>query len=58
MTKPYYAPLIAAPKAWTPGTKGEVSGKVIYMDATNEEELQKFKGKVKGQRSNRFDFFH
>ena len=49
MKAPYYSPLIAAPKAWTPGTKGAVSGKVIYIDAENDEELQAFKGKVKGQ---------
>ncbi|RMG21787.1 MAG: M20/M25/M40 family metallo-hydrolase, partial [Bacteroidetes bacterium] len=49
MTKPYYAPLIAAPKAWTPGTKGLVKGEVIFMDVEDEEDLHSYQGKVKGK---------
>ena len=29
MTAPYYQPLIASPKAWTPGTTGEITGEVF-----------------------------
>ena len=49
MTAPYYQPLIAAPKAWTPGTKGLVKGEIVYLDIDSEEDLGKYKGKVKGK---------
>jgi len=31
MTEPRYMPLIAYPDAWSPGTKGPVSGRVVYV---------------------------
>src|SRR5437763_5258460 len=31
MTEPRYMPLIAYPDAWSPGTKGLVSGRVVYV---------------------------
>ena len=49
MTAPYYAPLIASPKAWTPGTNGLVKGDLVYLDASNDEELEKYKGKLNGK---------
>ena len=48
MTKPYYMPFIAIPKAWTESTKGEVSGKVYFLDIKTEEDFAKYKGKLKG----------
>ncbi|TXE12152.1 M20/M25/M40 family metallo-hydrolase [Algoriphagus aquimarinus] len=48
MTKPYYMPFIAIPKAWTESTKGEVSGKVVFVDIKTEEDFAKYKGKLKG----------
>lgn len=36
------------PKAWSPATNGAVTGEVIYIDAQTEEELAKYKGKLKG----------
>lgn len=36
------------PKAWSPSTNGPVTSEVVYYDATNEAELEKFKGKLKG----------
>ena len=48
MTKPYYMPFIAVPKAWTTGTGGEVSGKVIFLDIASEDDFEKYKGKLKG----------
>jgi hypothetical protein len=40
--------LIGASRAWTPGTKGRFVGEVIYIQATNKEELEKkYKGKLK-----------
>lgn len=48
MTKPYYMPFIAIPKAWTESTKGEVSGKVVFLAIETEEDFAKYKGKLKG----------
>ncbi|MGB2734633.1 MAG: M20/M25/M40 family metallo-hydrolase [Saprospiraceae bacterium] len=46
---PTYYPIIGYPKAWTGSTKGKVSGQVIYIDASTEAELAKYKGKLKGK---------
>ncbi len=46
---PMYFPIIAYPKAWSPSTKGTVKGEVIYLDASTEEDLEKYKGKLKGK---------
>ncbi|MEL6867638.1 MAG: peptidase M28, partial [Bacteroidota bacterium] len=46
---PNYFPIIAYPKAWSPATNGPIKGEVIYLDAATEEELQKYKGKLKGK---------
>lgn len=48
MTKPYYMPFIAVPKAWTDGTDGEVSGKVIFAEINSEEDFEKYRGKLEG----------
>jgi carboxypeptidase Q len=41
--------LIGYPKAWTPGTNGPVTAEVVYAPITKEEDLQKFKGQLKGK---------
>lgn len=46
---PNYWPIIAYPKAWSPSTKGLVKGEVIYLDANTVEELDQYKGKLKGK---------
>src|SRR6187455_2959141 len=33
MVEPQFTPLIAYPKAWSPATKGAVSGEVVLLDA-------------------------
>ncbi len=38
----------AYPKAWSPSTNGPVTSDVVYYDAANDAELEKFKGKLKG----------
>ena len=48
MTEPSFTPLIAYPKAWSPSTPDTVCGEPVYLNATNDEELAKFKGKLKG----------
>lgn len=39
--------LAVASRAWTPGTQGKLIGDVIYVSATNQEELNQYKGKLK-----------
>jgi hypothetical protein len=46
--EPHAFPLIAYPKAWSPGTKGIITGKAVYLDAQNDADLEKFHGKLKG----------
>ncbi len=43
---PQSIPLIAYPKAWSPGAN--VTGDVVYLDVTDEASLQPYKGKLKG----------
>jgi carboxypeptidase Q len=49
MTKPYYMPFIAIPKAWTNGTNGLVKGEVIAADIKSEEDFARYEGKLKGK---------
>jgi len=46
---PVYFPVIAYPKAWSPGIKGIVQGDAIYLDVKTEADLEKYKGKLKGK---------
>lgn len=48
VSEPLAIPLIAYPKAWSPGTGKPITAPVIYMDAKDEAALQTFKGKLKG----------
>jgi hypothetical protein len=47
--EPQAIPLIAYPKAWSPGTHGELSADVVYFDAKDEADMARFKGKLKGK---------
>ena len=47
--EPQDIPLIAYPKAWSPGTTGVLTADVVYCDAQNEADLAKFKGKLDGK---------
>ena len=44
--EPLNVPLIAYPKAWSPGTNGQLNAEVVYVDATNEAGLEKYRGKL------------
>lgn len=46
--EPQTIPLAAQPNAWTPGFDVPLEAQVIYLDATNEAGLEKYKGKLKG----------
>ncbi len=39
--------LTAAARAWTPGTKGKVTGEVVFLDAKTKDDLAQYKGKLK-----------
>ena len=46
---PEYQPFRAYPKAWSPSTPGAITGDVVYVDATDEAGLEKYKGQLKGK---------
>lgn len=46
---PHPFPLIAYPKAWTPGTNGPVTAEATLAPITKEEDFAKFKGQLKGK---------
>jgi hypothetical protein len=49
VTDPTAFPLIAYPKAWSPSLAAPVTAEVVYIDAKNEAELEKFKGQLNGK---------
>lgn len=46
---PRHFPLIAYPKAWTPGTNGPVTAEALYAKIEDEEDFRTFHGKLKGK---------
>jgi carboxypeptidase Q len=46
--EPQCIPLIGFPKAWSPGTDGTLTAKVVYFDAKTEADFAAYKGKLKG----------
>jgi carboxypeptidase Q len=42
-------PLIAYPKAWTPGTNGDVTADVVTAVINNEQDFDKFRGQLRGK---------
>ena len=49
MTKPYYQHLIALPRAWTRGTNGKVTTNPVLVDIRDEEDLERYRGKLRGK---------
>ena len=47
--EPQAIPVIAFPKAWSPSTKGVVTGEVVLLDAKTDEDLAKYRGQLKGK---------
>jgi len=47
--EPVSTPLIAYPKAWSPGIKGTVQAEVVFLDVKKESDLDKYKGQLKGK---------
>ena len=46
---PRHFPLIAYPKAWTPGTNGPVTADAIYAKIEKEEDFAFYRGKLRGK---------
>src|SRR5919112_353052 len=49
VVEPQAFPLNAYPKAWSPATAGPLTAEVVYVDAKDEQGLQKFKGRLRGK---------
>ena len=49
VVEPLAIPLIAFPKAWSPGFATPITADVVYFDARSEADLEKFKGKLNGK---------
>jgi len=51
MVSPYYAPIIAVPRAWTGSTPGKkmVTGEIVLIKAKDTIELMQYAGKLKGK---------
>ncbi len=42
-------PIMAFPKAWSPGTDGHISGEVVVVTAETEDELEAYRGQLAGK---------
>jgi Zn-dependent M28 family amino/carboxypeptidase len=48
IVSPTEHPLTIASAGWAPGTAGVVRGPVVYVDIKKDEDLEKYRGKLKG----------
>ncbi|MDT5294535.1 MAG: carboxypeptidase [Acidobacteriota bacterium] len=46
---PQAFPLLAYPRAWSPGLDAPLTADVVLVDAKTEEDLQKYKGQLRGK---------
>ncbi len=46
---PDFSPLVAYPKAGSPGTNGVVRGDVIFLDVNTPADLDRYRGRVRGK---------
>ena len=49
MLSPGFTPLIAYPKAWSPGTNSTIRSEAVFLDVRTAADLDKYKGKLKGR---------
>jgi carboxypeptidase Q len=49
MKEPEFQPIIGFQQPWSPGTEGPVTGQAMMAVITNAEDMEKFKGKLKGK---------
>src|SRR6266542_4207782 len=48
VVEPQCIPLIAFPKAWSPGTSGPLTAEVVHFNPRTEADFAKYTGKLKG----------
>lgn len=46
---PEFSPLVAYPKAWSPGTNGVVRGEAVLLDVKTPSDLENYRGKLRGK---------
>ena len=49
MVEPHQLPLIALPRAWSPGTKKPATGEVVQVSLETEEDLKEYEGQLGGK---------
>jgi carboxypeptidase Q len=49
VTSPATFPVLAFPKAWSSGTGGTITGEVVLVDAQSPEDLERYRGQLKGK---------
>jgi carboxypeptidase Q len=49
MIVPYYQPLIAIPRAWTPGTNGTIKAVAVAVKIETVQDMAQYAGKLKGK---------
>jgi len=49
MTAPSYMPILAYPRPWTGSTKGKISGSPVLAVISSKADMEKYKGKLKGE---------
>lgn len=49
LLEPRSVPLMALPRAWTPGTDGPVRGAAMKVEIEEEDDLEKYRGEVAGK---------
>lgn len=47
--EPRVFPLIAYPKAWSPGTRGTMKADVVHLNVREDSDFEKYKGTLKGK---------
>ncbi|MGH9835638.1 MAG: hypothetical protein ACREBD_09900 [Blastocatellia bacterium] len=48
MTEPQYLHIIAYPLAWSPATKGVVTGQPVFVEINSPADFPKYRGKLRG----------
>ena len=46
---PQTLPVAAFPKAWSPSTKGAITGDVVFVEIKKDEDFAKYKGQLRGK---------
>lgn len=47
--EPTFWPVIAYPRAWSPGVRGSVRGEAVYLDVHSPQDLDRYRGTLKGK---------